>query len=478
MNSSSLNSDVAGPFRSAHAFVGDILDRHDGVAIAEMVRAGEVSAAEVIEAAITRAEQIDASIGAIVVDDFARARHQAADPLSGAFAGVPTFIKDMTDVAGLPTRFGSASLQTSKPKSKTHRIAQQMFEMGMISIGKSTMPEFGFTPSTEFPNGPPTRNPWNLDHSVGGSSGGAAALVAAGVVPLANAADGGGSIRIPAAACGLVGLKPTRGRMPAAQTEEPFVGLVTDGVVSRSVRDTALFMAEVERLDPNGKLLPIGHVEHPLERPIRIGTYYEPPTNAQVDEVVKREFDATCELLATLGHQVEPVELPITDRFAEDFITLWSLLAWLVASTSKFMIDSSFDKAELTDVMRGLARQRRLHKAPGAIRRLRRSHREYSSVFENVDVVVSPTVAHRTPPIGHLGMDLPFDVLFPRVEKWACFTPYANATGGPSISLPLGFDEPTNLPVGIMFGAAHGNEKLLLELALQLEQAKPWPILA
>jgi amidase len=174
------------------------------------------------------------------------------------------------------------------------------------------------------------------------------------------------------------------------------------------------------------------------------------------------------------------MELPITEQFAEDFITFWSFLAWLVSSTSRFTIDSTFDKSRLTDVMTGLSKQsfRRFHKVPGAIARLRRTHADYSSIFKDWDVVVSPTVAQLTPPIGHLGMDLPFDVLFPRVEQWACFTPYANVTGGPSISLPLGFDEPTNLPVGIMFGANLDNEKLLLELALQLEQAAPWRLVS
>lgn len=467
-------------FRTKHAFSDDVLGDHDGIALAGLIRDGQLTSGEVIEAAIKRAETIEPSINAIVVDDFDRARDRAMTSLSGAFTGVPTFIKDMTDTEGLPTRFGSDALYRSAPAKRTHRIAQQMFDMGMISIGKSTMPDFGFTPSTEFPNAEPTRNPWNLDHSVGGSSGGSAALVAAGVVPIANAADGGGSIRIPAAACGLVGLKPTRGRMPKAQSAEPFVGLVTDGVVTRSVRDTALFIAEAERLDPNKKLPSVGHVQRPLERSLRIGVFHDPPTDAEIDDVVKREYDAAADLLTSLGHEVEPTDLPINEQFADDFITFWSFLAMMVSSTSRFLIDSTFDKSRLTDVMKGLGKQSfgRLHKLPGAISRLRRSHQDYSAVFQDFDVVVSPTVAQRTPPIGYLGTDLPFDVLFPRVEQWACFTPYANATGGPSISLPLGFDGPTNLPVGIMFSADLGNEKLLLELALQLEQASPWRLLS
>ena len=462
--------------RTIHAFSDDVLADHDGVAIAQRIRDGQFSAVEAVDAAIMRAEKVEPFISAIVVEDFQRARQNAKRSSPGAFAGVPTFLKDMTDIAGLPTRFGSEALYQSPPAKKTHRIAQQFLDMGMVFLGKSTMPDFGFTPSTEFPHSDPTRNPWNLDHSAGGSSGGSAALVAAGVVPIANAADGGGSIRIPAAACGLVGLKPSRGRLPAAQSHEPFVGLVTDGVVTRSVRDTALFMSEAERLDPNRKLAQIGHVQRPLDRPLRIGSFFEPPTDASVDDVVKRELDATIESLRSLGHHVEPIELPIPEQFADDFITFWAMLAWFVSNTSKLSIDSTFDKTRLTDVMKGLSKlsRSRIHKIPGAISRLRKSRTAFASVFDDVDVVLCPTVAQLTPPIGHLGMDLCFETLFPRVEKWACFTPYANATGAPSISLPLGFDEPTNLPVGMMFSADLGQEKLLLELALQLEHAKPW----
>ena len=466
--------------RSINAFTDDVLGDHDAVAIANLIRNGEISPTEAINAAIARAEHVEPSIGAIVVGDFQRATESTSNASTAPFAGVPTFLKDMTDLAGLPTRFGSEALHRSAPAKKTHRIARQMLDMGMVILGKSTMPDFGFTPSTEFPNGDATRNPWNLDHSVGGSSGGAGALVAAGVVPIANAADGGGSIRIPAAACGLVGLKPSRGRMPPAQSAEPFVGIVTDGVVSRTVRDTALFMAEVERLDPSKKLPLIGHVERPLERPLRIGVFTDPPIDAEIDEVVRRELNSTTELLTSLGHDVMDIELPITEQFAEDFVTFWSFLAWLVANTSKLHIDRTFDKSRLTDVMKGLGKnlRSRFLKVPGAISRLKKSKVAYSAIFESVDLVMSPTVAHLTPPIGHLGMGLPYETLFPRIEQWACFTPYANATGGPSISLPLGFDSPTNLPIGIMFGADLGNEKLLLELALQLEQAAPWRSLA
>jgi len=464
------------PMPAVHAFTDDALSDDDAVAIAQNVRAGDISAHEAVEAAINRANAVNPQLAAIAIEDFERARNTKSGNGSAAFAGVPTFVKDMTDVAGLPTRFGCATLKDRAPAKKTHTIAQQLLDMGMVSIGKSTMPEFGFTPSTEFPDDPPTRNPWNPDHSAGGSSGGAASLVAAGVVPIANAADGGGSIRIPAAACGLVGLKPTRGRISPAQSAEPFVGLVTDGVVTRSVRDTALFYAENEKLYRSQKLPEIGMVDRPLERSLQIGVVTKSPNGAELDDVTRRELDSCVRLLEALGHKVEPFDLKIEDQFTEDFISFWSALAFLVAVTSRWTLGSEFDRSKLADVTQGLAKhgKSRLFRLPGAIRRLRNSHQQYSEQFTSMDVMLCPVVGHATPEIGHLGMDLPFDVLFPRIEQWACFTPYANATGGPAISLPVGFDPPSNLPVGMMFSADVGQDRLLLELGLQLEAAAPW----
>ncbi|MEM6994235.1 MAG: amidase family protein, partial [Myxococcota bacterium] len=171
------------PPRTAHAFGDDALATHDAVALAALIRDGTLNATEVAEAAVARARSVDASLKAVEVDVYEEALGKSASPGAGPFAGVPTFIKDMIDVQGLPTRFGSAAFRAAAPASKHDPLAAQMFEMGMLCLGKSTMPEIGLVPSTEFPGREPTRNPWNLDRTAGGSSGGAAALVAAGVVP-------------------------------------------------------------------------------------------------------------------------------------------------------------------------------------------------------------------------------------------------------------------------------------------------------
>lgn len=468
-----------------HTFSDDALADHDAAELARMIRDREVSSGEAIRAATARAANAG-PIAAIVVDTFEKASAEAerldrrSAPASGAFAGVPTFIKDQIDVTGVPTKYGSAAHENAAPATKDDPVARQLFRMGLISLGKSTLPEYGFTPSTEFPDAEPTRNPWNLERTAGGSSGGAAALVAAGVVPIAHAADGGGSIRIPAACCGLVGMKPTRGRIPRSAMHEPFVGVVTDGVVSRTVRDTAVYLAEVERLTPNRKLPSIGTVRAPLDRPLRIGVVVDPPLDIPLDAPTREALMTTIDLLTALGHEVEPVELPVGQQFADDFEVFWSMLGGLVALTAKRAHDPTFDRTRLAEFTRGLGAEARASRnaIPGAIRRLRRTRHGAATLFQSLDVVLTPTTARVAPPLGDLRIDQPVDVLFPKLKDWACFTPWANAAGVPALSLPLGFDTESSLPIGMMFTAALGQERLLLELALQLEAAQPFRSLA
>lgn len=470
---------AAAALRTTHAF-GDELAGFDAVATGEAVRSGALSASEVVRAAIARARAVDPAVHALVVDDFDRAQATADAGRAGPFAGVPTVIKDMTDVAGLPTRNGSAAFSRVGPATETGGLAAQLFDMGMVGLGKSTLPEFGFIPCTEFPDLEATRNPWNLDRSTGGSSGGSAALVAAGVVPLAHGADGGGSIRIPAACCGLVGLKATRGRLakPPESRLMP-VDVEVEGVLSRTVRDTALFFAEAEKRHRSRRLPPVGHVTRPVGRRLRVGTVLESPNGVAVDAPTRTAFDRAVTLLETLGHEVRPVTFPALDRFADDFIHYWSTLAYAVTVQGHRLFDPSFDRGQLIQLTQGLARRCREHlgRTPGAVYRLRRSAATYAKAFADVDVVLSPVVNTVAPEIGHLAMDLPFDVVFPRAEAWVGYTPLANATGAPAISLPLHHDEATNLPVGMMFSAAHGQDALLLGLALELEAAAPWPSL-
>ncbi|NND02031.1 MAG: amidase, partial [Acidimicrobiia bacterium] len=254
----------------------DAIADHDGTALARLIRDGELTPAEVIAAAIERAQSAEPSLNAIVGTDYDQALELAKDSALGAFGGVPTFIKDMNGIAGQQVLHGSAALTNSAPVAANDAVVDMFEKLGTIRLGTSTMPEFGLTCGTEFPDGTATHNPWNLHYSVGGSSGGAAALVAAEVVPFAHAADGGGSIRIPAAACGLVGLKASRGRIVGPPADDsPPINLIAHGIVSRTVRDTCTFMAGAEQRYHDPALPPIGSVDRPLDRPLRIGVLYD-----------------------------------------------------------------------------------------------------------------------------------------------------------------------------------------------------------
>ncbi len=465
---------------SIHAFTDDALAHHDGVALAELIRNKELSASEVVAAAIERCRAVNPTVNAVAEEDFDRAidAAKAADAKpSGVFAGVPTFIKDQLPVEGMSTRFGSHAFDTMPPGTMTADFVKQMFDMGFISLGTSTLPEFGLTASTEFPDGPPTRNPWNLGRTPGGSSGGSAVLVATGVVPIAHGADGGGSIRIPASCNGLVGLKPSRGRIvqdPAAKSMP--VKIVVDGVLTRSVRDTAMYYAEAEKRYRNPKLPPIGLVDAPIDRPLRLGMLLESPTGQEIDTPTRNAMDKSSALLQSLGHEVIPMVPHLDYRFVDDFTHYWAMLAYVIRKFGKKLIHPSFDPDRLTDLTHGLANDfaAKKWKTPGVMWRLQRTAKEYAKLFNDYDVFICPVLTGIPPELGYLGMDLPYDVVFPRVEKWAGFTAYSNANGGPSISLPLGLDEETNTPIGTLFSAPLGQEKLLLQLAFQLEQAQPW----
>jgi amidase len=481
METSVSDDSAAGPAPTASAF-DDPLARLDAVATTEAIATGELTAQEVAAAAVARAQRMQPLINAI-----AHNRHDEVEALvrnrrpAGAFDGVPTYIKDMVDVAGMPTGWGSRAIEGGPAARATKGIATQFEEMGMVVLGKSTLPEFGFIPSTEPGHTDPTRNPWNLGHTAGGSSGGAAALVASGVVPIAHAADGGGSTRIPAGACGLVGLKPTRGRLLPHREEQMLpVAVTVDGVVTRSVRDTARWYAEAERLYANPKLPAMGLVDRPVGRQLRVAAVVELPIDADVDAPTRRAFDETVALMEGLGHRVEMAPAPVGQEFADDFLAYFELLAYLASSTARISHGRHVRRYRFTDFTHGLADgfRRNRRGIVGASRRLRRTPATMAELHRTYDLILTPVVTTVPPPLGHLSMALDHEVLLPRVINWMAFSPLANAAGTPAISLPLGYDAATGLPIGMMFGAAAGNDALLVQLALQLEEAAPWRSLA
>lgn len=462
--------------KKVSAFCNDALGNLDGVGVAQKISSGEISAAEAVESAITRAKAVNPAINAIVTDTFDIARQQARKALSGAFAGVPSFIKDTDDVEGVPTLWGSNALP-HKPVKTSKRFVKQFFALGFISLGKSALPEFGLTATTEPRSSGITRNPWNTDYSTGGSSGGSAALVASGVVPIAHGNDGGGSIRIPAACCGLVGLKPSRGRLERVEGDSLMpVNILHQGILTRTVRDTAAFYASAEKYRRAPKMPEIGDVKHPGKKRLRIALFtdtpYGTPCHTESADLVRR----IGKLCQKLGHRVTEISCPCNAQMADDFILYWGLTAFAIRFFGRLIIAPGFDKNKLEQWTIELSRhfQNNFFKVPVTIKSLIKFTKAYNDIFSTCDILLNPTLAHPTPEIGYMGPDVPFDEAFERVRQYVVFTPQQNVTGTPAISLPLGFSA-NGLPLGVQFGAAFGQEKILLELAFELEEANPWP---
>jgi amidase len=342
-------------------------------------------------------------------------------------------------------------------------------------LGKTQMSEYGFSASAEHPRLGPVRNPWNTGHTAGASSSGSGAFVAAGVVPIAHANDGGGSIRIPASCNGLVGLKPSRGRLPLdKEVRQMPIRVVANGVVTRSVRDTAAFYAEAERIWPTTKLPPIGHVRHAGTRRLRVAVVTRSLLRESSPEVRELTMKSAA-LLEELGHRVDHLEKPpVPQSFVSDFVLYWGLLAMGQIQQNKRAFDE-FDVSRLDNLSRGLDRhaRRNLHRIPLALLRLARTRRHTARLARTYDLVMTPTLADETPQIGYLDPMADFEQIIDRLQNWVAFTPLHNVTGEPAISLPLALSA-NGLPVGMMFSAPIGHEARLLELAYELEDARPW----
>lgn len=461
--------------KRVHAFGDDALGEHDATALAGLIESGELSAEEAAEAAIERIQQVDPILNAVALETFDSGRRQAANPVSGAFAGVPTLIKDNTDVGGIPTGQGSRAVHP-RPAAKDSGVARQLFDQGFTVLGKSRLPDFGFSATTEFMDAPPTRNPWHTDYSSGASSGGAAALVASGALPIAHGNDGGGSIRIPAACCGLVGLKPTRGRLIKSEASKALpVDLISEGVLTRSVRDTARFFAAAERYYRNPRLPAIGEVTGPNRRRLRVGVVMDSVTDSPTDPETRAVVQGTADLLADRGHEVDIAPVPLDSAFIQDFLTYYGFMAFMVKTFGKRIMGPEFNARELDDLTLGLAGyyRKRMLKTPGVFWRLQRTWHIYAKAFQNFDVALSPVLAHTTPELGYLSPTLPFDTLIERLVNYVSFTPANNTSGSPAMSLPMGQSD-KGLPIGVQLAAVQGGERTLLELVFELEQARPW----
>ncbi|MDX1452555.1 MAG: amidase, partial [Oleiphilaceae bacterium] len=397
-------------------------------------------------------------------------------PRNRAFSGVPTVIKDNIPVAGMPTGFGSQALR-GQIAARHGSYTRQYQSLGMTILGKSSLPEFGFNATTEPMHRAATPNPWHPEHSAGASSGGSAALVAAGVVPIAHGNDGGGSIRIPAACCGLVGLKPSRDRhVNTAMARSLPVNIVSEGVLTRSVRDTATFHFEMQTAYRHRQLPLLPHVQGPGKTRLRIGLFDESVTGAPTDKATRQIVHAVADTLSSLGHTVVPIRNPVDAGFAEDFARYWGMMAFMVKHGGRLSLPGAFTPRALDPLSHGLARYYLRHAlaTPLIIKRLRQHGHAFAEQFERVDVMLSPVLSQAPAPLGHLHPEQDFEVLFNKLRSYVGFTPIANVAGTPAMSLPGGLNA-QGLPIGVQLFADWGHEKALLELAFELEAARPFP---
>ncbi|MFD0687637.1 amidase [Actinomadura fibrosa] len=477
----------------------------DAVGLAGLVAAGEVTPAELLDVAIERAEAVNPRINAIVTPMHDLARSRSAGVLTGPFAGVPFLVKDLAqDYAGLPTGSGNRALRQVVAQEHAE-VVRRWLDAGLVIFGKTNTPEFGAKAITEPEVNGPTRNPWDLGRTPGGSSGGSAAAVAAGIVPVAGANDGGGSIRIPAACCGLFGLKPGRGLVPAGPLHaEHLAGAAVDGVVSRTVRDSAAMLDVLtSSADPGGPYLPAkpelpyAELARRVPERLRIGFATASPLGTDVDPQAIAAVEDAAKLLADLGHDVEPARTGIDERrLAFDFLAMWSTQLACTVDEIRRATGAGSDAFELDTHL--VAAAGRVQRAPGyyaAHERWNTYSRQLAAFHARYDLLLTPTLAKPPVRIGELDTPAPLRLLgraalalrlagpLSRSKAWkqavianlapVPYTQLANITGRPAMSVPL-HRTADDLPLGVQFVGPLGGEGLLLALAAQLEAERPW----
>lgn len=462
---------------------------HDGVGLAELVHKGEVTAAELAEEALRRIEKHNPTLNAVVTDMADQGRKIAADidagDKSAPFAGVPFLLKDiMGDFEGVATQFGSRFLAGS-PAPVHSTLTTRFLAAGLVPLGKTNVPEFGLLPVSESNLYGPARNPWNPDHTPGGSSGGSAAAVAAGIVPLAHANDGGGSIRIPASSCGLVGLKPSRARVPQGpMIGDAMSGLTADLVVSRTVRDTAVALdiaSGPELGDPYFAPQHDGIWSDDLgvsPGSLRIGFTTKTLGGEPVDPECVKAVENTAKLLASLGHEVEEASPPVDmGMMQQAFMAIWATGVAQQIELQNTLFGKTPNQGDLEPLTAGLWEAGK--KVSGAdyltaVAMMQLMTRSVAQWHDDYDLWLTPTLGQPPLRIGTIDInESDPEKAFEPILNYVAFTPLENATGQPAISLPLHWT-PDGLPVGLHFAARVGEEATLIRLASQLEVAAPW----
>jgi amidase len=466
----------------------------DATAQADLVAAREVSAVELADAAIERIERIDGELNAVVMRWYDSARTAAAaiddgssTGASGPFAGVPFLLKDLgAHSAGHPITNGNRALRDTPPiSSHDTTLVARFRDAGLVTLGRTNTPELGSLPVTEPMAYGPTRSPWNTDHTPGGSSGGAGAAVASGMVPIAHASDGGGSIRIPASCCGIVGLKPSQGRITQGP-ERDESGLSTSLCVSRSVRDIARLLDAVQGPGIGDTVIAARparpYVDEVGSDPgrLRIGLLDTHPQGRGLDDDCVTAVRSAAAMLEGLGHQVElghPAVLA-DSAFTQRFMAMWSTMMAVGIDTMGTMIGRELTEDDVEPVNWAQARFAEqlsavsYAEALAAVAQFRRELQQWWT--DGWDLLLSPTLAEPPAPIGahDATADDPMAGM-KRAAQFIAFTPPFNTSGQPAISVPLHWND-AGLPIGVQLAAAYGREDLLLAVAAQLESAHPW----
>lgn len=457
----------------------------DATELAMLVKQGDASASELLEEAISRCKRVNGVLNAVITEMFDLARDTAAkSPHKGPFAGVPFLMKDFgAEVAGVPFTEGTAFLSNYIP-AEDSELYRRFCKAGLITFGKTNLPELAMGTITEPQLFGPARNPWEPSKTPGGSSGGAGAVVAARVVPMAHGNDVGGSIRIPASCCGLVGLKPSRGRVTLA----PHYGDILGGAfqelaLTRSIRDTATLLDAVSGPtsgEPYVATAPTGTFSDEIRAEphrMRIGFSVQAPLGDPLDPECAEGVIATAKLCESLGHEVEEARPDFdAERLWERFTTmLASLMAWAIADWAR-RTDQVAEKDRFEPFVWSFSERGRSLSAAEyllAVQDVQREVRQLSRFYDSYDLWLTPTLGQPPVEIGALRYaGDPFE-LRRRMARFSPYTYIANASGQPAISLPL-HRTSSGLPVGMHFTARLGEEARLLRLGAQLEQVAPW----
>lgn len=449
----------------------------DAVAMANAVRTGEISAETLVKAAQDAIEALNPKINAVVTTFYDHAYELAknADP-SDVFPGVPYLIKDLSDYRGFRTTFGSRMLRDNI-STTTAPVAGAAVKSGLIPLGKASTPEYGLLPSTEPLAYGPTRNPWNLDYSAGGSSGGSGAAVAAGMVPIALSSDGGGSIRIPACNCGVFGLKVSRGRNVGAKNGP--LQFAVKGAISRSVRDSAAHLVATQQNGKNSFLPPVGYVTGPLKRRLKIGLVIDGIGGVVPSDEVQEAVLATAELCQQLGHQVQNTTLPESVINMGD--SMMDVSSAKIAGLGKNLEKALGRKLDERDLepwtLQQISHRRSLsdQHIQNAVKHIKAQSSDIYQMFDHFDLLLMPVLATRAKKLGYIqsSAELDFDEMLERNKSYVSYTTAFNVSGNPAMSVPLYWTS-DGIPIGSQFAAGMGQEELLLALAYELEAAQPW----